>query len=72
VGVNGHFDRIELPADKRRGAREATDDWSKINKSQVLKRRGRIMSECATARGKRLWVISDMDGGTTMLLPEEY
>ena len=53
---------------------EATDDPGKINKSNVLSRRDRIMSEHATARGRRLWLITSLDGsgGTTVLQPEEY
>ncbi len=68
----GQFDEIELTDDERRQGWEATDNSGKINKSNVLNRRGRIMSEYTTARGRRLWVISDWDGGTTVLLPEEY
>jgi hypothetical protein len=32
------------------------------------------MSEYTTGRGRRLWVITCLDGGggTTVLLPEEY
>jgi hypothetical protein len=73
-GETGHFDQIELTADERRRGWEATDDPGKINKSNVLGRRDRIMSEYATARGRRLWVITSLDGsgGTTVLLPQEY
>jgi len=71
-GKHGRFDQIELTDDERRRGWEATDDSGKINKSNVLNRRGRIMSEYATARGGRLWVISGWDDGTTVLLPEEY
>jgi hypothetical protein len=73
-GENGHFDRIELTDDERRRGWEATDDPGKINKSNVLGRRGRIMSQYATARDRRLWVITSLDGkgSTTVMLPEEY
>ncbi len=73
-GGNGHFDSIELTADERCRGWEATEDSGKINMSNVLNHRDRIMSVYATARGKRLWVITCLDGkgGTTVLLPEEY
>ena len=73
-GKHGRFDQIELTNDERRRGWEATDDLGKINKSIILNRRGRIMSEYATAKEKRLWVITCLGGigGTTVLLPEEY
>lgn len=73
-GKHGRFDQIELTDDEQRRGWEATDDSGKINKSNVLKGRDRIISEYATGRGKRLWVITCLDGigGTTVLLPEEY
>jgi hypothetical protein len=73
-GETGHFDQIELTDDERRRGWEATDDPGKINKSNVLGCRDRIMSEYRTGRGQRLWVITSLDGssGTTVLLPEEY
>lgn len=73
-GECGRFDEIELTVDERRRGWEATDDSGKINKWGVLNRRGRVISEYRTARGKRLWAITSLDGGvgTTVLLPEEY
>ena len=73
-GEYGHFDEIELTADERRRGWEATEDSGKINKSNVLNRRDRVMSEYTTTHGRRLWVSTyfDRGGGTTLLLPEEY
>jgi hypothetical protein len=73
-GENGHFDHIQLTEDERRRGWEATEDSGKINKSNVLNCRDRIMSEYQTGCGQRLWIITslDGDGGTTVLLPEEY
>jgi hypothetical protein len=73
-GETGQFDQIELTEDERRRGWEATHDPGKINKSNVLNRRDRVMSEYTTAHGRRLWVIGSLDrgGGTTVLLPEEY
>ena len=73
-GENGHFDHIELTDDELRRSWEATEDSGKINKSNVLSHRDRIMSEYRTGLGIRLWVITSFDGagGTTVLLPEEY
>jgi hypothetical protein len=73
-GVNGQFEQIELTADERRRGWEATDDSGKVNKSNVLGRRDRVISDYQTAGGKRLWIITCLDhgGGTTVLLPEEY
>jgi hypothetical protein len=73
-GEHGHCDRIELTEDERRRGWEATDDPGKINTSNLLNARDRLMSEYATARGRRLWVVTDLrqGGGTTVLLPEEY
>ncbi len=43
-GENGHFDLIELTENEHRRGWEATDDSGKINKSNVLNRRDRIIS----------------------------
>jgi hypothetical protein len=73
-GIHGHCDQIELTDDERRRGWEATEEDGKINKSNLLNRRDRIMSEYRTERGRRLWVVTSLDGsgGTTVLLPEEY
>jgi hypothetical protein len=73
-GAFGHCDRIELNADEQNRGWEATDDSAKINKSNLLNVRDRIMSEYQTNRGIRLWVITCLDGAgeTTVLRPEEY
>jgi hypothetical protein len=73
-GAYGSCDEIQLTADERRRGWEATDDSGKINKSNLLRCQDRVMSEYETKRGKRLWVITSLDGvgGTTILLPEEY
>jgi len=73
-GEYGNFDQIELTDDERRRGWEASEDSGKINKSNVLARRDRVMSEYTTGRGRRIWIITTWDGGggTTVLLPEEY
>jgi hypothetical protein len=73
-GEYGHCDEIQLTAEERRQGWEATDDSGKINKSNLLNRRDRVMSEFQTSRGSRLWVITSLDRtrNTTVLLPEEY
>ena len=73
-GAFGRCDHIELTADELQRGWEATDDSAKINKSNLLNGRDRIMSEYQTNCGIRLWVITCLDGavGTTVLLPEEY
>jgi hypothetical protein len=52
----------------------ATDDDGKINKSNLLNGGDCVMSAYATSRGKQLWITTrlDGDGGTTVLVPEEY
>jgi hypothetical protein len=73
-GGYGHCDEIQLTADEQRRGWEATDDSGKINKCNLFSRRDRVMSEYQTSRGRRLWVMTSLDGagGTTVLLPEEY
>jgi hypothetical protein len=73
-GENGDFDQIKLTQDERNCGWEATDDSGKINKSNVLAKRDRVLSRYATSLGIRLWVITSLDrsGGTTVLLPDEY
>jgi hypothetical protein len=73
-GAFGDCDMVELTDDERRRGWEATDDGAKINKSNLLNRRDRIMSEYETRKGTRLWVISCLTGPveTTVLLPAEY
>jgi len=73
-GKNGQFDEIQLTENERRRGWEATEDSGKINKSNVLARRDRVMSEYTTGLGRRLWIVTTLDvgGGTTVLLPEEY
>jgi hypothetical protein len=73
-GEFGFCDDIQLTTDERRRGWEATDDSGKINKSNLICRRDRVMSEYMTSRGRRLWVITCLDGrgGTNVLVPEEY
>ncbi|MBY0526824.1 MAG: hypothetical protein K2R98_25755 [Gemmataceae bacterium] len=73
-GKFGQCDQIELTDDERQRGWEATDDTARINKSNLLNGRNRIMSEYQTSWGKRLWVITSLNGAvrTTVLLPEEY
>jgi hypothetical protein len=73
-GEFGQCDEIQLSPDERTRGWEATDDSGKINKSNLVNRRDRVISEYTTARGARLWVITRLDGsgGTTVLRPEEY
>jgi hypothetical protein len=73
-GEYGHCDATPLTAEERRRGCAVTDNSGKINKCNLLSRRGRIMSEYQTRRGIRLWVITclDLGGGTTVLTPEEY
>src|SRR5205807_2074743 len=62
-GKYGHCDQIELTEDERRRGWEATEDDAKINKSNLLSGRDRIMSEYRTGRGTRLWVVTSLDRG---------
>jgi hypothetical protein len=73
-GEFGHCDQIELTPDEHRRGWEATDDDGKINKSNLLNRRDRIMSSYTTARQQTIWIITQLDRtpGTTVLVPEEY
>ncbi len=73
-GTFGVCDQTELTEDERRRGWEATEDDAKINKSNLVNRRDKIMSGYQTNRRIRLWVITSLDrgGGTTVLLPEEY
>jgi hypothetical protein len=73
-GNYGQCDDIQLSPDEQAQGWEATDDSGKINKSNLLNRRDRVLSEYTTALGTRLWVITRLEGsgGTTVLRPEEY
>jgi hypothetical protein len=73
-GEFGHCDDIQLSTDERRRGWQVTDDSGKINKFNLINRRDCVMSAYATSTGSRLWVITRLDanGGTTILLPEEY
>jgi hypothetical protein len=73
-GAFGQCDQIDLTADEEERGWEATDDSARINKSNLLNLREQIMSEYQTSSGRRLWVVTRLDGtgGTTVLLPEEY
>lgn len=73
-GSFGDFEKTELTEDEKRRGWEATEGDAKINKSNLLNRRDRIMSGYHTGRGTKLWIITRLNsgGGTTVLLPEEY
>ena len=73
-GEHGQCHDIQLSPDERTLGWEATDESDKINKSNVINHRDRVLSEYTTGRGARLWVITRLDasGGTTVLRPEEY
>ena len=60
-------------------ARHLTGDWGDLCKedrqeNELSLREGfRILSSYKTARGDRLWIITEWDRSyTTLLLPEEY
>ena len=63
-----------MSADERRRGWEATDDSGKINKSNLINVRDRVMSEYSTSQDRRLWVVTRLEGngGSTVLVPEEY
>ncbi len=72
-GEFGHFDEIHLTDDEYHRGCLATDNDAKINKSNVLNKRWRVMSGYTTRRGKLIWIITYIEkGNTTVLLPEEY
>jgi hypothetical protein len=73
-GEYGHCDEIQLTADEGRRRWAASADSGKVNRSNLLSRRDLVMSEYATSQGRLPWVITCLDrqGGTTVLLPEEY
>jgi|GEM_PF-1066913 len=73
-GAFGCCDQIDLTEDEYQRGWVATEDSGKINKSNLLNQRDSLMSEYATARGRRLWVLTRLTGkcGTTVMLPEEY
>jgi hypothetical protein len=49
------------------------DDEDKRRNDEAVKAGSRILSAYATAKGQRLWVITEADrSATTLLLPEEY
>lgn len=73
-GRYGLVEDIVLSADEERRGWEATDDDGKINKSNLLNQRDRLMSAYETAAGRDLWIITYLgqNGDTTVLVPEEY
>jgi hypothetical protein len=74
-GNHGRFDQVELTDDELRRGWEATAGSGKINKSNLIKRHDRVMSEYTTSGGRALWgIITSLDrrGGTTVLLAEDY
>ena len=47
------------------------DDWA-LN-DEALESGGRLLSAYSTAKGERIWVITESDlSATTLLLPDEY
>ena len=60
-------------------ARHVSGDWGDLGpedwrlNSQALRQGTRLLSVYHTAKGVKLWVISEADRSlTTVLLPEEY
>lgn len=60
-------------------ARHAGGDWGEVDaedqrlNDEALTRGERLLSAYRTAKGVRLWVITEADRSvTTLLLPEEY
>ena len=48
-----------------------SDDWALNDKA--LESGGRLLSAYSTAKGERIWVITESDfRATTILLPDEY
>jgi hypothetical protein len=59
--------------------RHACGDWGEICTSdkylndEAIADEGRLLSAYSTAKGVRLWIITEADrSATTILLPEEY
>jgi hypothetical protein len=60
-------------------ARHVTGDWGDVCpedrrlNDQALRQGARLLSAYTTARGARIWIITEADRSvTTLLLPEEY
>lgn len=60
-------------------SRHARGDWGELPPEDVreneraLKEGSRLFSSYKTARGEKIWVITEADrSATTLLLPEEY
>jgi hypothetical protein len=60
-------------------SRHASGDWGEVNKSDQkanedgLRDGERILSAYRTAKGERLWIITEADRSSTcVLLPSEY
>jgi hypothetical protein len=70
-GQHGH---VQLTDEERAQGCLVTDDSAKINKSNLINRRGEIMSAYVTSQGKQLWIITRLGevAETTILLPSEY
>ncbi len=59
--------------------RHAAGDWGEVDREdgvaneEALRCGARLLSAYTTARGARLWVITEADrSATTILLPDEY
>jgi hypothetical protein len=70
-GEIGHLDQTELTEDEQRRGWEATEDDAKINKFNLFRGSDSILGASTTSRGTRLWVMTYLKVGTTVLLPEE-
>jgi hypothetical protein len=75
-GSCGRADEVRVTDEEVRAGPLVTENDAKMNKVAMLSGSGRIMSVYRTARGERLWVMTDFwENGaveTTCLLPDEY
>jgi hypothetical protein len=70
-GEIGHLDQTELTEEEQRRGWEATSDDAKINKWNLQRGSDSLLSAYTTSRGTRLWVMTYLKVGTTVLLPQE-
>jgi hypothetical protein len=75
-GACGRADAVSVTDDQVRAGPLVTENDAKMNKIAMLSGSGRIMSVYVTAKGERVWVMTDLwQPGmveTTCLLPDEY
>ena len=73
-GTAGKIQNTEITEEELEGGMWATDDTAKQNLGNIIRGSGQVQSyfEDDQALITRLWILTELNENTVLMLPEEY